>query len=564
MIKKILNEQGFGLFENYKNLYTKGEQDISYSDGEIERNILTVLKDLPSNKIEKFKVLEEGIIDWPSEYHLSWVRQNILKPINFNKEETILELGGGTGILSEFIAGKVAQLITIEGTLLRGMDIATRCSSFDNLDIIVANFLELDLLEIFGEKSFDKIILIGVLEYVPKYAGNSHVDPVDKLLEDCRKLLKDGGEIVIGIENKIGLKYLLGWEEDHLGVAHYGTQSLYQEKEVMTFTKKELILKLEKASFLSNDFYYPFPDYKLPKTIIKESPEIYKGEIPNLMASLLYDIKFKNYSKNNDPNLHEGRVLDNFIRNGSLGDISNSFLIVGYCDTKSANKQEKGTPFLYNYSVNRRYHFANEMKFNMEDHDIKISKEWYGKKTENKVLDLAIDGVKEYLYIPGDNLHHTLDNLYFLNERKDYKQLFLKWVEFLKQNIVNYKSNTFDLTPYNTIVGNNGVFHFIDFEEWISNKELSITQVVRGYFFRNKEHFQWLFPEIKDEQLLLNKVCMESKIPLLLEEEKEYLEVLTNYILSNIGRKKYALKIQKSNYKGKAIRLIKKLKTPFK
>jgi len=466
--------------------------------------------------------------------------------------------------LSEFIAGKVAQLITIEGTLLRGMDIATRCSSFDNLDIIVANFLELDLLEIFGEKSFDKIILIGVLEYVPKYAGNSHVDPVDKLLEDCRKLLKDGGEIVIGIENKIGLKYLLGWEEDHLGVAHYGTQSLYQEKEVMTFTKKELILKLEKASFLSNDFYYPFPDYKLPKTIIKESPEIYKGEIPNLMASLLYDIKFKNYSKNNDPNLHEGRVLDNFIRNGSLGDISNSFLIVGYCDTKSANKQEKGTPFLYNYSVNRRYHFANEMKFNMEDHDIKISKEWYGKKTENKVLDLAIDGVKEYLYIPGDNLHHTLDNLYFLNERKDYKQLFLKWVEFLKQNIVNYKSNTFDLTPYNTIVGNNGVFHFIDFEEWISNKELSITQVVRGYFFRNKEHFQWLFPEIKDEQLLLNKVCMESKIPLLLEEEKEYLEVLTNYILSNIGRKKYALKIQKSNYKGKAIRLIKKLKTPFK
>lgn len=80
----------------------------------------------------------------------------------------------------------------------------------------------------------------------------------------------------------------------------------------------------------------------------------------------------------------------------------------------------------------------------------------------------------------------------------------------------------------------------------------------------NSEVKQGEFLEIKDEQLLLNIVCEESRIPLLLEEEKEYLEVLTNYILSTIGRKKYALKVEKSNYKGKAIRFIKRLKSPFK
>jgi hypothetical protein len=66
---------------------------------------------------------------------------------------------------------------------------------------------------------------------------------------------------------------------------------------------------------------------------------------------------------------------------------------------------------------------------------------------------------------------------------------------------------------------------------------------------------------IIDDQLLLNKVCVESKIPLLLEEEKEYLEVLTKYILSTIGRKKYALKVQKkANIKEKRLGLLKNLK----
>ena len=59
-----------------------------------------------------------------------------------------------------------------------------------------------------------KIVLIGVLEYVPKFSKDKK-DPINRLLTICNKLLKDNGDLIIAIENKIGLKYLLGWEEDH-------------------------------------------------------------------------------------------------------------------------------------------------------------------------------------------------------------------------------------------------------------------------------------------------------------------------------------------------------------
>ena len=230
--KKRLKEQGFLSLDENQSFFAQGE-NISYIDG-AENKIFEYLKNSPDEDLEKWKYLEDRIEDWPTKYHFAWDRVNLLKCLSFKDSDCVLELGGGTGILSEYIASKVEELVTIEGTRSRARSIAERCKGQKNVCTIVADFLEMNLIELFGEKSFDKIVLIGVLEYVPKFSKDKK-DPINRLLTICNKLLKDNGDLIIAIENKIGLKYLLGWEEDHNHEKYYGPQSLYKKDETTTF-----------------------------------------------------------------------------------------------------------------------------------------------------------------------------------------------------------------------------------------------------------------------------------------------------------------------------------------
>ena len=139
-----IKELGFEKLVEFNNIYVNNN-DIKYSDGDIEKTILNILKKECGKTDNVFPLLEDHIEDWATEYHLSWVRQNILKPIDFKKEDVVLELGGGTGVISEYVVKRVQKLITVEGTEIRAKSISTRCQKHDNLDIIVANFLNLDL-----------------------------------------------------------------------------------------------------------------------------------------------------------------------------------------------------------------------------------------------------------------------------------------------------------------------------------------------------------------------------------------------------------------------------------
>src|SRR6185503_13015752 len=110
---------------------------------------------------------------------------------------------------------KVKKIISIEGSLTRAKCIAARCSEFNNVEVLASNFEKIDLIGLFGENSFDVITLIGVLEYTNKYFDSKK--GIKDLLDTCHKLLKPNGILVLAIENKLGIKYLLGWEEDHVG-----------------------------------------------------------------------------------------------------------------------------------------------------------------------------------------------------------------------------------------------------------------------------------------------------------------------------------------------------------
>ena len=89
-------------------------------------------------------------------------------------------------------------------------------------------------LEAFEDRDgFDLVCLIGVLEYAGCGMGET-AEPVT-FLESAAQNLRPNGALLVAIENQIGLKYLIGYEEDHLGRPWVGVEGYGQGEGVETF-----------------------------------------------------------------------------------------------------------------------------------------------------------------------------------------------------------------------------------------------------------------------------------------------------------------------------------------
>ncbi len=141
------------------------------------------------------------------------------------------------------------------------------------------HFIQAGLFDIEFETPFDWACCIGVLEWVPKFRPGNPREVQIGFLKRLKALLAPRGRLVIGIENRLGLKYLLGAPDDHLGVAGVGVYDgalaarkwqarSGQELRSFTFTRAELAEMLSLAGLPVLQFFAALPDYKVPQQII--------------------------------------------------------------------------------------------------------------------------------------------------------------------------------------------------------------------------------------------------------------------------------------------------------
>lgn len=322
----------------------KGQpEEFSYSDGdEAEQRVAAAIA--ACNDVSLFsRSLREHQIDWPSRYHLSASRANLLRPLAGVLEGRVLEVGSGCGAISRYLGELGTSLVALEGSQRRARMTASRCRDLPNVQVVN------DVLENFSaERDFDAVTLIGVLEYARIYGRAT--DPVSVWLDKAYELLNDDGILVVAIENQLGLKYLAGMPEDHVGKSMFGVSDHYGDKTVVTFGRIELTGLLEAAGFEQVEFLLPFPDYKFPSAVVM--PAGYDGSFPHFDASALAA-----QSAANDPQLPYApmfsleRAWPLIGRNGLLADMANSFLIVA---RKKAALPASGQP------LELAYHFASE------------------------------------------------------------------------------------------------------------------------------------------------------------------------------------------------------------
>lgn len=291
---------------NYK--YYSGND--LYSEGAAE----DVLLDLVKNNTEAdYPHIIQNTRSWPVMYHLSHVRENICSFIPMKKTDSVLEIGSGCGAVTGCLARMAGHVTCIELSKKRSMINAARHKAYDNIEIIVGNFedIEPDL-----EEKYDYITLIGVLEYAESYINSK--DPHRDILARVRRHLKDNGMLIIAIENQLGLKYFAGCKEDHTGGFFDGIEGYPNTVGIRTFTKNELSGLLSESGYFPR-FYYPYPDYKLPHTIYSDEWLPKPGEL---------NTNLRNFDADRVVTFDETRVFDTLIKDGKFADFNNSFLVL--------------------------------------------------------------------------------------------------------------------------------------------------------------------------------------------------------------------------------------------
>lgn len=148
-------------------------------------------------------------------------RSNFLNLLDIDRTSVCLDCGSGLGVHTINMAARAKEVHAFDLSLkrLRFLDFRRTTEGFSNIFLYHSDFAQLP----FKEKTFDVIVMNGVVEWLGVIAN--HENPRDDqvaVLQKMRRLLKPGGRLYIGIENRWAAAYLRG--HDHSGL--WGTNFL--------------------------------------------------------------------------------------------------------------------------------------------------------------------------------------------------------------------------------------------------------------------------------------------------------------------------------------------------
>ncbi|NLS08112.1 methyltransferase [Rhizobium sp. P32RR-XVIII] len=331
-----------------------GYGGIPYSDGsEIEARLERIVAETVDRSVLS-DPLREHCTDWVTTYHLSPIRANIVRP--FSKEfpgADVLEIGAGCGAITRFLGESGARVLALEGSIRRARIARLRTLELENVDVLAERFSDFKT-----ERQFDFITLIGVLEYAGLYSEAK--DPAADMLERIHKLLKPGGRLIIAIENQLGLKYFAGALEDHLSQRMLGIEGRYQPGGVQTFGRQELERRVLASGFVETELLLPFPDYKLPTSIVTATAFGLRDFDAAAIAA---------QSVRRDPQLPQQPlfapelVWPQIAANGIAADLSNSLLLIAYASPQPARKFG---PIAWHFAAGRKGNYCKQTTFEQQ------------------------------------------------------------------------------------------------------------------------------------------------------------------------------------------------------
>ena len=365
--------------------------------------------------------LASHITDWPSRYHLDRRRTNILRPINFDKSLRVLDVGAGTGVMSRYVAERGARVVALEGDSMRAELASLRCEGL-NVDVQCRSVEDFD-----DTEGFDLILVIGVLEY-----ANNHPDGSSGFLEKLSQLLNPDGALVIAIENQMGLAYWMGANEDHLNEPWVGLEGYVSTDSVKTFSKPALSSLLANAGFKHQNWLYPFPDYKLPLTILSDLAYMENDRV-DLIDQLVGSPVDR--SRSGVLPFFDTRALHRQVIDSDMGqDMSNSFLVI--CRLNESKSILDEDVIAWRFSGDRKKDFLGVRQVTVEDGTRKINRKpaYENISSGSSWLIQKNDESPAEKYVSGPNLEQLALKSLREGNLKDFESLLSMFDDWLTLN----------------------------------------------------------------------------------------------------------------------------------
>ncbi|AFZ48015.1 glycosyl transferase family 2 [Cyanobacterium stanieri PCC 7202] len=546
-----------------------GVKNFAYSDGsEQEKYLETCLKqvnDLSSTSPQ----LATLIRDWSSEYHLTAKRSNLLRPLLLDKFDTVLELGAGCGAITRYLGENLKEVLAIEGSFNRAKIASLRCRDLENVNVVCSNFQDIEI-----DHKFDLVTLIGVLEYSGKYIDNEN--PYLESLKMAKSHLKEDGCLIIAIDNKLGLKYFLGCSEDHTGIHFDGLEGYSSGSLFRTFGKKELEILLKNAGFESTEFLFPFPDYKIPDSILIERNYLKYQDSQEKKEPFIYQWLGGNNSRDYsnrkiDYNVQELLVMKELEANGLLADMSNSFLVIASNNKNSIDKLIPSDLVVEKYNTtNRKLKYMNKVSLKLADDQLYVRRDLIHPDLLSE--DTRIQHICNYdeEFTKGTNLIEYIIRALKSNSPDkidQFKHCLQIWYNFLLQNTnenpeensienLTLSGDFIDCVPWNLIVTQSYEVKYID-KEWASLHDIEVKYVLfRGFyhlFLRYKELIKLVFEnKLKPfHQLSFLLFCYQIlSAPITRKELENYFEqdnILGRFLTTETINKKVSICIPTCN-----------------
>lgn len=475
-----LVETGY-IHDETTNVWSRlGYAGIAYNDGdEVEQRIAAIVEQASDITVLSTE-LRQHCTDWPSLYHLSGTRANILRPFETDLGGDILEIGAGCGAITRYLGECGGNILALEGSKRRATIARNRTKDLSNVTVVAEKFDDFAI-----EHQFDVITLIGVLEYANLFITGDH--PAQVMLEHLKKKLKPTGKLIIAIENQLGLKYFAGAPEDHIGQPMYGIEGRYRKDQPETFGRKVLDDMLESVGFRSREFLAPFPDYKLSTSIITASG-LESNEF-DAAALILHSVR-------KDPQLPPILAFSpelawpSLVKNGLAMDMANSFLIVAHCGNPKLQKNM--LPLAWHYSTDRKKQYCKETIF-VPHEDEKI--EVYYKSLDASNIAITDDELLRFSvpdhapYFKGELLSQEFTQIIIRDQwsLEEVVFFFKKYLSVLAKlngrDSADFSIDTeingefFDCVPQNIIVKYDDDGYIID-DEWTLNRKVQVGFLV--------------------------------------------------------------------------------------
>ena len=135
-----------------------------------------------------------------------------------SSEGRTLDLGAGMGTISHALSTRFREVVAVEPVFERVEFMRHRFTQegISNVKLVRSSLWTLP----FPPASFDLIAMNGVLEWIPVGREGNPQELQQQALNKAFDLLRPGGSLYVGIENRLPISYFIGAPDPHCGLPY--------------------------------------------------------------------------------------------------------------------------------------------------------------------------------------------------------------------------------------------------------------------------------------------------------------------------------------------------------